>query len=146
MPPFRKSYWQMAFAGENECYVSYSSQFGDNCIQNFHCGGLSSDIRYEIYFYIMGVEPLNEIFKRISDDVPKQMKILNTVIPILMRLYSLVSYWSGASCIKPPKGIRHQIKCDVINDFKLFPTVYCSIILSQSFDFIKSGVALIYFI
>ena len=64
------------------------------------------------------------IFERISDDIPPHIKILNMVIPILMRFYSLVSNWSVASSIKPPKGVRNQMKRDVINDVKLFPTVY----------------------
>ena len=59
-----------------------------------------------------------------SDDIPPQMRILNMVIPILKRFYSFVSNWSVASRIKPQKGVRHPTKCDVINDFKLFPTVY----------------------
>ena len=64
------------------------------------------------------------ISERISDEIPPQMKNLNMVIPILMRFYSLVSNWSVASSIKPPKGVRNQMKRDVINDVKLFPTVY----------------------
>ena len=61
------------------------------------------------------------ISERISDDIPPQMKILNMVIPILMHFYRLVSNWSIRSCIKPHVNKR---KCDVINDGKLFPTVY----------------------
>ena len=64
------------------------------------------------------------ISERISDDIPPKIKISNVVIPILMRFYSLVSNWSVASSIKPPKGVRHQMKRDVINDVKLFPTVH----------------------
>ena len=64
------------------------------------------------------------ISELISDDIPPQIKILNMVIPILMRFYSLVSNWKVASSIKTPKGVRHQMKCDVINDVKLFLTVY----------------------
>ena len=42
------------------------------------------------------------------------------VIPILMCFSSFVSNWSIASRIKP-----HVIqRCDIINDVKLFPTVY----------------------
>ena len=52
------------------------------------------------------------------------MKILNKVIPILMHLYSLVSNLSFASRKKPHKAVPHPTKCDVINDVKLFPTVY----------------------
>ena len=65
------------------------------------------------------------ISEHISDHIPPQIKILNMVIPIIMLLYSLVSNWSIASCIKPHIGVCHQMKCDVINDVKLFPTVYC---------------------
>ena len=64
------------------------------------------------------------ISERISDDIPPQMKILNMVIPILMRFYKLVSNWSVAGRIKAHKGVRHPTKCGVINDIKLFPTVY----------------------
>ena len=64
------------------------------------------------------------ISEHISDDIPPQMKVLNMVIPILMRFYSLVSNWNVTSRIKPYKGVRHSTKCDVINDVKLFPTVY----------------------
>ena len=41
------------------------------------------------------------------------MKILNIVIPILMRFYSLVSNWRGAS--------RITTKGKVIDDVRLFP-------------------------
>ena len=64
------------------------------------------------------------ISERISDNIPPQMKILNTVIPILMHLCSLVSNWSVASPIKPHKAARHPMNCEVINDVQLFPTVY----------------------
>ena len=69
------------------------------------------------------------ISERISDDIPPHMNILNMAIPILMRFYSLVSNWSVVSRIKPYKGARHPIKCDVTNGVKLFPTlnrrIYC---------------------
>ena len=65
------------------------------------------------------------IFDCISDNIPPQMKILNMVISILMHFYNLVSNWSVASRKKPHKA--YVMKCDVINDVKLFPTVYCRI-------------------
>ena len=63
------------------------------------------------------------IFERISDDIPPQIKILNLVIPILMRFYSLISNWSVASRIQPHKCVRYQMKRDIINAVKLFSTV-----------------------
>ena len=45
-------------------------------------GGISSDIGSEITFYDdAGAELFNVISECISDDIPPQMKILNTVIP-----------------------------------------------------------------
>ena len=57
----------------------------------------------------------------ISDDIPPQMKILNMVIPILMHL---LQFELKLERCKPYKATRHPTKCDVINDIKLFPTVY----------------------
>ena len=64
------------------------------------------------------------ISDHISDDIPPQMKILNMVIPILILFCSFVSNWRVAS---HKKAARHSRICDVINDVKLFPTVYRSI-------------------
>ena len=76
------------------------------------------------------------ISQRISDDKPPQLKILNMVIPILMRFYSLISNLSVASRIE-----ALQIKCDINNDVKQFLTVYrgCTV---ANFDVIQSDVAL----
>ena len=76
------------------------------------------------------------ISESIFDDihVSLQKKILNMVIPILRHFYSFVSNWSFASHIKP--HVIHPTKCDVIDDVKLFPTIYrkmyCSKILTLS--------------
>ena len=70
------------------------------------------------------------------------MNILNMVIHILICFKSLVSNWSVASHIKQHKGVRHPKKYDVINDVKLFLTVYRRIILLQIFYFIQSDVVL----
>ena len=56
------------------------------------------------------------------------MKILNMVVPILM-------------CFKLHEGARHQTKCDIINEVKLFPKVSQDILL-QIFDVIQSDVAI----
>ena len=61
------------------------------------------------------------ISEYISDDIPPKIKILNMVIPILMHFCSFVS-----------NAARHPTKCDVINDVKLFPTVYCRKFLTLS--------------
>ena len=60
------------------------------------------------------------ISKRIYDDIPPQMKILNMVIPILM-------HFSFCEHCKPHNAARHLMKCDVIYDVRLLPTVYSRI-------------------
>ena len=49
------------------------------------------------------------------------MKILNMVIPVLM--YFTVFFTELESC-KPHKAARHPTIYDVVNEIKLFPTVY----------------------
>ena len=76
------------------------------------------------------------ISERISVEIPPQMNILKMVIPILIHARSFISDLSVASRIMP-----HVIG-DVINNVKLFPTIYRRIIQSQIFDVIQSEVAL----
>ena len=98
---------------------------GDNCIQNFHLGRYI--VRYTVRNLVLrgrASGAFNVISECISDNIPPQIIFFNMVIPNLMCFYSLVSNWSLASRIKPYKGIRHPLKCDVINDIKPFPTVY----------------------
>ena len=96
-------------------FISYFSiaihELGENCIQNFHLGR-----------YIVGYTVGNLVLRR--SVIPPKIKVLNKVIPILMCFYCLISNWSIAS---RTKGVHHQMKCDAINDFKLFLTVYCRI-------------------
>ena len=61
------------------------------------------------------------ISDRLSDDMLPQLKNLNMVIPILMHFCSLSSKLEHC---KPHKAARHQMICNIINDIKLFPTVY----------------------
>ena len=63
----------------------------------------------------------------ISNDIPTQMNILNMVIHILMYFCACLPL---KSLIRLKIGVLqsacHPMKCDVFNDIKLFPTVYCS--------------------
>ena len=108
------------------------TQFGDNCIQNVSSG--------EVYHWTYGKK---HSFTRTYERSPKRLlfltiyltctspnKILNMVIPILMRFCSLISNWSVASSI-------HPTKCDVINDVKLFDRISQDI-LYIIFDIIQS--------
>ena len=61
------------------------------------------------------------ISERIFDDIPPQIKFLNMVIP---KSNALLQFCSELESWKPHKTARHPTKCDVINDVKLFPTVY----------------------
>ena len=78
---------------------------------------------------------ISVISKSISDDIPPQMKMLNMLIPILMHFCSFILNLT----------IRNSwMKGDVVNDVKLFSTVYriSQDILLQIFDVIQSKVAL----
>ena len=59
------------------------------------------------------------ISDRFPSCIPPQMKILNMIIPILMHFYIL--YQNGALQATKSHIIQQY---DIINDFKLFPTVY----------------------
>ena len=61
------------------------------------------------------------ISERISHDIPPQIKILNYGYPH-SNAFSAVS-----SPIGSLQAARHPTICDVINDVKLFPTVYLRI-------------------
>ena len=100
-------------------------QLGDTLFKIFIWGGKSLDIPLEKCYSYAQREPYNVISKRISDDMAPQMKNLNMAIKILKHFYSLVSIWSVASHMKRHKGVCHPMKCDVNNNVKLFPTVYC---------------------
>ena len=53
----------------------------------FTWGGILSDIRSEITFYGSArAGPNNKISDRISDNIPLQMKIVHTVIPLMSTL------------------------------------------------------------
>ena len=56
----------------------------------------------------------------ISDDIPPQMKNLISYPHSNALLQSCLKL----KCCKPHKAVCHPKICDVINDVKLFPTVY----------------------
>ena len=64
------------------------------------------------------------ISERISDDIPPQMKNFEYGYP---HSKALLQFELKLERSKPHKAARHPTKCDVINDFKLFPAVYRSI-------------------
>ena len=90
--------------------VDYS---GDNCIHNFHLG------RYIVRNLVLrrcASEAVKRDFRTYVRRYTSPNKKL--VIPILMHFCSL-------KCCKSHKAARHPTKCDVIDDVKVFPTVYC---------------------
>ena len=54
--------------------------------------------------------------------------------------YALLQFRLELERCKPHEATHHLTKCDVINDIKLFPTVYRR--LSQIFDVIQSEITL----
>ena len=72
------------------------------------------------------------ISERISNDVPAQMKILN----MDPHSNAILQFCLKFEHCKPHNSTYHPRKCDIINDVKLFPTVfrriYCSKFLTLS--------------
>ena len=70
----------------------------------------------------------------INDDIPHKMKTLNIVIPILMHFCSFLS-----SQIEKLQAACHPMKCDVLNDIKVFPIYFCKFLtLSNQTSHYKS--------
>ena len=71
------------------------------------------------------------IFDCISNDIPPQMKKFEYGYPHSNAISTVLSQ---IECCKPHNATHHLMKCEIINDVKLFPTVF--------FDVIQSEVAL----
>ena len=115
-------------------------QLGDNCIQNFHLGR-----------HIVGYTVGNLVLRRRASGAVKRdfrTYIRRYTSPKENFEYgyphfnALLQIELKLERCKPHKAACHPTQCDAINDVKLFPTVYRSIILSQIFDVIQSDVAL----
>ena len=98
-----------------------------NCIQNFHLGRYivgnfvlrrcaSGAVKCDIRPYIRRYTSRNENFEY---GYPHSNALLQSCLKM-------------ERC-KPHKGVRHPTKCDIINDVKLFPTVYCRIYCRKFF-------------
>ena len=94
--------------------IKIKIQLGDNCIQNFHMGR-----------YIVGYTVRNLVL--VENGYPHS----NVLLQFELKL---------ERC-KPHKASHHPTKYDIINDVKLFPTVYRWILL-QILYVIQSDVAL----
>ena len=107
---------------EKRLLIGYVYHLGDNCIQNFHLGR-----------YIIGYTVGNLVLRRRASGAVK--RDLRTYI----RRYTspnenfeygyphsnaLLQFRLELERWKPHKAARHQTRCDVINNVKLFPTVY----------------------
>ena len=102
-----------------------TQEYRVNCIQNFHL------VRY-IAIYRVG----NLVLRRRASGTVK------LYFRTRIRRYTsqnenfeygyphsnaLLQFRLKLECCKPHNAAHHLLKCDVINDVKLFPTVYCRI-------------------
>ena len=63
-----------------KCYLCI--RMGDNHTQNYHLGGISSDMRSGVTFSATLTRHRKTKFSfHISNDIPPQIRILNTVVP-----------------------------------------------------------------
>ena len=100
----------------------YCIHLGDNCIQNFHLGR-----------YIVGYMVGNLVLRRRASGAVKRdfrTYIQRYTSPNENFEYgypnsnALLQFSPKLERWKPHKTARHPTRCEVINDVKLFPTVY----------------------
>ena len=85
-------------------------QLGDNCIQNFHLGR-----------YIVGYTVGNLVFRTYIRRYTSPNETFEYGYP---HSNALLQFALKSARCKPHKTVRHPTKGDVIDDVKLFPTVY----------------------
>ena len=117
--------------------IASCNKLGDNCIQKFHLGRYI--VGYTVVLRQRASGAIKRDFKRISGNIPPQMKILNMVIPISN---ALLQFDLKLERCKPHKAARHPTKGDVIDDVNLFLTVWSRIYCRKFFKVIQSDVAL----
>ena len=119
------------------CFIEVSNDLGDDCIQNFHFGR-----------YIVGYTVGNLVLRRRANGTVKRDFRTYITSPNKNFEYGylhsnvLLQFDLKLERCKPYKATRHQTKCGVIDDVKLFPTVYRRIYCRKFFDVIQSDVAL----
>ena len=115
-------------------------KLGDNCIQNFHLG-----------WYIVGYTVGNLVLRRRASGAVKRdfrTYIRRYTSPNENFEYgyphsnAVLQFELKFERCKPHSAARHPTKGDVINDVKLFPTVYRRIYCRKFFYVIQSDVAL----
>ena len=121
-------------------YFKVLINLGDNCIQIFHLGR-----------YIVGYTVGNLVLRRRASGAVKRdfrTYIRRYTSPNEKFEYgyphsnALLQFRLKSKRCKPHKAAHHPTICDVINDVKLFPTVYHRIYCRKFFDVIQSEVAL----
>ena len=109
-------------SGQSHCYSQTSSYLGDNCIQNFHLGR-----------YIVGYTVRNLVLWRSRSGAVKHAfgtYIQRYTSPnenfeyVYPQSNTLMQFELKSERCKPHNATRHPTTCDVINDIKLFLTVY----------------------
>ena len=105
-----------------------------NCIQNFHLG------RYIVGYMVGHLVLGRHVSRAVKCDF--QLYIRQYTSPNENFEYGYPNSNALLWFCKPHKAAHHPTKCEVINDVKLFPTVYCRIYCRKFFDIIQSDVAL----
>ena len=111
--------------------MSWVCHLGDNCIQNFH-----------LRRYIVGYTVENLVLRRRASGAVKRdfrTYIRRNTSPNENFEYGYphsnapLQFELKLERCKPHKAARHPTKCNVINDVKLFPTVYRRILYCRKF-------------
>ena len=97
-------------------------KLGDNCIQNFHL------VRYSVRYTVGNLDLRRHASRAVKRDIQTYIRRYTSPNENFENGYphsnALLQFPLKLKRCKPHKAARHPTKCDVINDVKLFPTVY----------------------
>ena len=97
-------------------------QLGDNCIQNFHL------MRYIVIYTVGNLVLRRRARGAVKRDFRTYVQRYTSPNENIEYGYphsnALLQFYLNFERYMPHKAASHLMKCDVINDIKLFPTVY----------------------
>ena len=100
-------------------------ELGDNCIQNFHLGRYI--VGYTVGHLVLRRRASGAVKRNFRTNIRRYTSPNENFEYGYSHSNALLQFKLKLERCKPHKAARHPSKYDVINDIKLFPTVYCRI-------------------
>ena len=98
---------------------------GDNCNQNFHMGRYN--VRYTVGNLVLWRCPSGAVRRDFRTYIRRYTSPNENFEYGYPHSNARLQFHLKLEHCKPQKAVCHLMKCDVINDIKQFPTVYCRI-------------------